>query len=785
MDPEPYRRADLPIEERVEDLLARMTLSEKLAQIGCVWSTNLVDDQGFSEEQAREHLAHGIGHVTRLSGNTGLQPEQAAELMNRIQKFLVEESRLGIPAVVHEESCAGFLSRDATQFPQAIGLASTWEPELVEAMCGVIREQMRAVGALHTLAPVLDVARDPRWGRTEETFGEDPYLVGRMGVAYVRGLQTDDLTQGVVATGKHFLGYGAGEGGMNWAPAHIGERELREIYAVPFEAAIREAGLASMMNSYGEIDGVPCGASPRVLDDLLRKELGFEGVVVADYFTVLTLLTYHKIAATPGEAARIALEAGIDVELPKLECYGEPLGQMVESGVVPVEWVDRAVARLLRMKFSVGLFEQPFVDAERAAAVFDTPAQRGLARRIAQKSIVLLKNEAQVLPLDRDITSIAVIGPSSDSGRLLLGDYSYPAHLEILYEGEQAPDALAPVSESSSLKAGPYFVEIVSVLQGILSVVGDSTDVRVAAGCATTGDDTEGFAAAVEAARSARVAVVVVGGRSGLTENSTSGEFNDRADLGLPGVQEQLVAAVIATGTPTVVVLINGRPLALAQIAQDAAAILEAWLPGEEGGAAVADILFGDVNPAGRLPVSLPRSVGQVPVFYNHKPSGGRSQIRGHYNDLSNEPLFPFGFGLSYSTFEYANLEISPTRTTAPGCVSISADVRNIGPHDGEEVVQLYVNDVVASITRPVKQLVGFARIALDAGQVRRVRFELDLNQLAFLDAQMQRIIEPGQFHFMLGASSQDIRLEGDLEIEGKVQAVRSADLQPTRVEVQ
>ena len=389
-----------------------------------------------------------------------------------------------------------------------------------------------------------------------------------------------------------------------------------------------------------------------------------------------------------------------------------------------------------------------------------------------------------LLPLDRNLPSIAAIGPSADSVRLQLGDYHYPAHLELIYEAGRPPLELAPVSDGSALRPGPYYVEMVSVLQGILSLVGEATEVRIAPGCDETGRSTDGFAPAVEAAASARLALVVVGGKSGLSPGCTSGEFNDRADLGLPGVQQQLVEAVVGTGTPTVVVLLNGRPLALPWIAEHVPAIVEAWLPGEEGGAAVADVLFGDVNPAGRLPVILPRAVGQVPVFYNHKPSGGRSNIRGDYSDLSSRPLYCFGHGLSYTEFEYGGLEITPARVTAPGRVAIAAELRNSGRVEGEEVVQLYVHDVVGSATRPVKQLAGFARIELAPGQRCRVGFELDLAQLSFFDARMQRVIEPGEIELMIGASSDDIRLRGSFQIEGKRVELASPELPPTRVTV-
>ncbi len=778
-----YRDPARPLDERVGDLLRRMTLDEKLAQIGCVWSTGLLAGDGtFSETLAAERLEHGIGHVTRIGGATVLAPKQSARLANAIQKFLVERTRLGIPAIIHEESCAGYLARGATCFPQAIGLASTWEPQLVEAMTAVIRAQMRAVGAHQSLAPVLDVARDPRWGRTEETFGEDPYLISQMGIAYVRGLQGPDLSRGIAATGKHFVGYAASEGGMNWAPAHIPRRELLEVYVAPFEAAIAEAGLASIMNAYNEIDGIPAGASRELFEDLLRRRLGFGGVVVTDYFTVATLADYHGVACDDGEAARLALEAGLDVELPAVRCYGEPLRAAVESGAVDVGLVDRATGRLLRMKLQLGLFENPYVDDGRAEIVFDTAEHRALALELARKSIVLLKNEGDLLPLDGSLSSIALIGPSADSIRLLQGDYHYPAHLEMMF-GEIREGDMSPRPEGG-VDLAQHFVPMVSVRRGICAKLGAGAVVHFAPGCEILGEAVGGFAAAVEAARRSQVAIVCVGGRSGLVAGCTSGESVDRADLGLPGVQQALVEAVVGTGTPVVVVLINGRPLALPWIAAHVPAVLEAWLPGEEGGTAIADVLFGDYNPAGRLPISLPRSVGQLPLYYNHKPSGGRSHWKGDYADQSAQPLFPFGHGLSYTRFEYGSLEISPPVIAAHGEVSIAFEVSNSGSRSGEEVVQLYLRDLIGSVTRPVQELKGFLRLPLAAGERQRVELTVAASQLAFHGRDMRFVVEPGTIEVMVGASSADIRLRGSFEIGGEATEVSGRKRYTTAVRI-
>jgi beta-glucosidase len=753
---------------RVDDLVARMDLDEKLAQLGCVWSTALVDGGTFSKERARALMPHGIGEITRIGATTGLRPRERAQFANTIQRFLVEETRLGIPAIVHEESTAGLCARDATQFPQAIGLAATWDPALIERIAGVIREQMLATGARHTLAPVLDVSRDPRWGRAEETYGEDPYLASRMGVAYVRGLQTPDLRRGVAATGKHFLGYGLSEGGMNHAPVHLGPRELREVYAEPFRAAIAEAGLATVMNAYHSIDGLPCGGSKAVLDDLLRGELGFDGAVVADYFTTGLLISHHRVAADRHEAAQRAIEAGLDMELPAAECYGAPLRELVERGDVDVALVDRSVRRVLALKDGLGVLDEPYVDEAAAASVYDLGEHRSLAREAAVESFVLLRNERAVLPLSPGLRSIAVLGPAADDVRLLQGDYSYPAHTEITWK--QAGDrGLLPTSDSSSgmYAPGPYYPASVTPLAGVRAAVPEAEVVH-APGCDVTGDDRTGFAAAVGAARAAEIAIVCVGDRSGLLADCTSGEFRDVADLGLPGVQRELVEALAASGTPVVLVVMAGRPHALGDLAERVAAIVYSWAPGEQGGAALADVLFGAVAPSGRLPVSLPRAVGQVPVYHGHRAGGGRSQMLGDYVDLPVSPQWPFGFGLTYTTFEYSALSVAPDAPAPGDAFSVEVDVTNTGDVAGVEVAQLYLRDDVARVARPVRLLAGFERVALAPGEACRVTFEVDPRRLAYYDEAMRLVIEPGTVTVMVGGSAGALDLRTRITLTGE-----------------
>ncbi len=761
-----YKDKSKPVQERVRDLISRMTLDEKIAQIGSI--------SGRPEGSGKNYLGfiedgkvkNGIGQISAPARSTGLPAKELAEYTNAVQKYLIEQTRLGIPAIIHEECINGMRARGTTVFPQALGLASTWEPELIEKMTEIIRLQMRATGFHQALSPVLDIARDPRWGRTEESYGEDPYLVSRMAVAFVKGLQGDDISKGVVATVKHFVGHGYSEGGMNCAPANVTPRLLREVYLYPFERAVKEAGVLSLMNAYHEIDGVPCAASEELLTKILRDEWRFDGIVVSDYYAIRQLMTYHNIVADGGEAAGLALKAGIDVELPDYDCYAEPLEEYVEKGKISEELINNAVERVLTMKFKLGLFENPYVNSEVAPATWDTPEQRKLSRDIARKSVVLLKNEGDILPLKKDVKTLAVIGPSADSQRNLLGDYSFGANYG--YRMRRDSDTNELVVEWYEENYHHDYVisnKIVSILEGIKEKLGSDTKVLYEKGCDVTGTNEDGIGKAVTAAKQADIAVIVVGGRSGLLNEYTSGEMRDRAELGLPGIQEKLVNAVCKTGTPVVLVLVNGRPYTLKRLIDKVTAILEVWLPGEEGGNATADVLFGDYNPGGRLPMSFPEKEGQIPVYYAHKPSGGRSSQWEDYVDGSSKPLFPLGFGLSYTTFEYHNLEISPDKISADGEVLIKVDVNNTGKVAGDEVVQLYINDIIASIPRPVKELKAFKRVYLQPGETQTLELKVQAESLAFYNLDMQRVVEAGMFKLMIGSSSDNILLEGEFEI--------------------
>lgn len=752
------------IKQRVETLLAKMTLDEKLAQLGSLWFYELQTNAGLDPEKLRLRMANGIGQITRIAGASTLDPLSAAKIGNQVQKHLVENTRLGIPAILHEESCAGAMILGGSIFPQVIGLASTFQPELAERMTRVIRQQLMAIGARQSLAPVMDVSRDPRWGRTEETFGEDATLVSHFAMAYVRGLQGEDLAHGVMATGKHFIGHSLSQGGQNCAPVHIGKQELHDVFMSPFQAAIRDAGLASIMNSYPELDGEVVAASRRILTDLLRNELGFEGVVVSDYEAISMIQNFHFAAKDLATAGMQALQAGIDVELPTTVCYGETLKAAIDEGRLGVEFVNTAVRRHLQKKLELGLFENPFVDEGRVLEVFETPEQRDLSLEIARKSMVLLKNDG-VLPLKKDIRKLAVIGPNADDRRNPLGDYSYAAVVELM-------KFFAP--ENSSFTGGQAMAltsdtpRVVSCMKAIQKKIYTDSYLLHARGCDNLDGDESGIDEAVKTANKADVIILVLGDRSGLTPLCTSGETRDSADLRLPGAQEKLARAILALGKPVVAVLETGRPYAIPWLDEKANAILQAWLPGEEGGTAIADVLFGDFNPGGKLPVTFPRHPGQLPIFYNHKPSGMKSHWYGDYVSEKAAPLYYFGHGLSYTTFEYSGLIISHEKATLGESVLISMKVTNTGKVSGEEVVQLYIRDEIASSPRPVKELKGYQRLALEPGGSGRISFHLPVDQLAFYNPDLELILEPGRIQVMIGSSADDIRLRGFFEVTGQ-----------------
>ncbi|MFC4468997.1 beta-glucosidase [Streptomyces xiangluensis] len=756
---DPSRSAD----ERVEALLSAMTLREKLAQLGSIWIGSTTNDkvvapmlQGVFSEPQEEHvaLAHGIGHLTRMFGTKPVSAEEGSRLLAGRQRWLLENTRLGVPAIAHEECLTGFTTLGATVYPTSLAWAATFDPDLVERMAAAIGRDMAMVGVHQGLSPVLDVVRDYRWGRVEETVGEDPYLAGMIATAYVRGLQS----QGVIATLKHFAGYAASRGARNHAPVSIGKRELADVILPPFEMAVREGGAGSVMNSYTDLDGVPAGADEALLTGVLRDEWGFEGTVVSDYRSVSFLQTLHRVAGSAGEAGALALRAGLDVELPETRCYGAPLEELINTGRFPEELVDRSVRRVLHQKVQLGLLDRGWTPENSAhddrRIDLDPETNRLLARDIGERSVILLANDANALPLTADAANIALIGPCADDPRTFLGCYSYPNHA-------------LPNNHHEDSGLG---VDVPSLLNALGKELPHST-ISHQQGCPVKEEDRSGIPAAVAEAAAADLAVVVVGDQAGLFGRGTSGEGCDAADLSLPGVQAELVEAVLETGTPVILVVVSGRPYALGAFAGRCAAMVQAFMPGEEGGAALAGVVSGRVVPSGKLPVQIPVTPGAQPGTYLHAPLGGFSDI---LSNLDPRPLFPFGHGLSYTTFEYGDLTVSADALGTDGEVEISCVVRNSGNHRAREVVQLYFDDPVAQVARPVIQLAGFTSVHLDAGQQARVTFTLHADRTAYTTTTGQRIVEPGDIHLMIGSSSADIRLRHVVSLTGATRVVGS-----------
>jgi len=743
-----YRNPRLPLHGRVADLLRRMTLNEKVAQMICIWGQKKAflfgDDGNLNPEKIALHLEHGVGQIARLSDTEGGQsPRAMAELANALQKHFVENTRLGIPIIFHEECLHGLAARDATSYPQPIGLASTFNPDLIEEIYTAIAHDTRSRGAHHALTPVVDVARDPRWGRVEETFGEDPYLVSQMGIAAVRGFQGDATFKDkkrVIATLKHFAAHGQPESGMNCGPVNVSERLLRDTFLFPFREVIMKANALSVMASYNEIDGVPSHANKWLLREVLRDEWGFEGVVVSDYYAIAELnvrpeATSHAVAEDRMEAALLAAEAGVNIEFPDPDCYPD-LVQLVQSGRLKESVVDELVVPLLMQKFQLGLFDDPYVDPNGVQNEQRLVQERGLALRAARETITLLKNEDNLLPLNvKKGSTLAVIGPNAD--REMLGGYS----------------------------GKPKYCT--TVLQGIKEKVGRGINVVYSEGCKITvggswNDDAVTFSdpaqdrrligEAVATAHNADIVVLVLGGNEQTSREAWSRiHMGDRASLDLVGMQNELVKAVLAAGKPVVVVLFNGRPMSINDLHARVPAILECWYLGQESGKAVADVLFGEVNPSGKLPISFPRSAGHLPCYYNFKPSARR----GYLGDEVS-PLYAFGYGLSYTTFLLSNLRLEKPTIHPAESTAVLVDVKNMGTRAGEEVVQMYIHDMVSSVTRPLKELKAFKKIHLDPGESKTVALTIGPDQLSFTNIRKQWVVESGEFEIMVGNSSRD-----------------------------
>jgi len=748
-----YRDPAQPIEVRVGDLLGRMTLEEKLGQINmpCVYEPRLGRDDGAKKEACRRFaegtyepgLGPGGGFFTLPNTILHEGPRQQAEYLNALQRIAREKTRLGIPLLMTEEGTHGLMCSGGTIFPEGPALGSTWDLDLLREVYAVAAREARAIGIHQLFTLVVEPNRDPRLGRNQEGYSEDPWLCARIAETIVGAAQGDDVSapDKVVAGLCHYPGQSEPEGGLERGAMEISERRLREIFLPPWVAGIREAGALGVMATYPAVDGVPVHASARILTDLLRGELGFEGLVLSEGGGLSTLL-YEGLAPGMREAGALALRAGVDVGISYEDAYMGALAEAVREGTTPIALVDRAVRRVLRQKLRLGLFEEALVDPEHAVRVSHTPASRDLALRAARESIVLLKNDGGLLPLRKDLGSVAVVGPNADHVRNQLGDYTATTVLQ----------------------------DVITVLEGVRGIVSPSTRVTHVKGCDVIGDGTNEIAEAAAAARAADVAIVVVGENEWQTaeKRGTSGEGYDVATLELTGRQRELVQAIHATGTPTVVVLVNGRPLAVRWIAENVPALVEAWLPGEQGGQAVAEVLFGDHEPEGRLPVTIPRHVGQLPVAYDFKPSRAYWLNEGWgkpYADLDPTPLFEFGHGLSYTTFAYSNLRLSASVIGIEEEVEVQVEVENTGSRPGSEVVQLYLRDPVASVVVPVQRLRGFEKVALAPGERKTVRLTLRPEALALLDAQLHWVVEPGVFEVAIGSSSQRIHRTARFEV--------------------
>ncbi|MGW0664201.1 glycoside hydrolase family 3 N-terminal domain-containing protein [Streptodolium elevatio] len=775
---------------RAVELLGRMTLHEKVAQLTSLIPTMLFDTNGIRPEVAAAKLAHGIGYIEPHMGGFPANAVELARLNNAVQRHLVQNTRLGVPAIMHIEALNGVNAPTFTSFPTAIALAATWNPAGVGEMAALTRRQMRSVGLHHALSPLLDVARDARWGRVHETYGEDPYLVSALGVSFVRHLQGESFQDGVIATGKHFLGYAMSEAGLNMATVPLGARELREVYARPFAAAIQLGGLGSVMNSLADWDGVPAAADPRVFRELLRDELGFDGTVVSDWLSIENLVTHHRAARDAREAAVLGLRAGIDVELPEPFGYGDRLIEAVRAGEIPETTVDESVVRVLTHKFQLGLFENPYVETDPVEIMSVAQEGHDLSLRLARESVTLLKNVGGVLPLS-GVARIALVGPHAERIGAAFAPYTFPSFIALtraMLNG--ATSSMVGVDDIDTFGPDDAYVDqeighllamdedefaqtqygAVSLADALRAALPDA-DVVVATGCGIT-DGAEEIEAAVEAARDADIVVLALGGLARwFLSVRTEGEGADTADVALPDVQRRLVHEIAALGRPTVGVIFSGRPVALGDVEPHLDAILLGYYGSQFGTRAVADILTGAAQPQGRLPYTIPRSSGQVPIHAAQRFGSGyrrrASDPNGGYVDETAAPLYPFGHGLTYTHFAYSDLKLSHAAIAPDSTVDVTVTIENTGDRTGVELVQLYVEDDAPGISRPAVQLAGFHQLALKPGEEATVRFALELPLLAYLSLDDRWIVDPGPMWISVGSSSSDLHLRSRLDVVG------------------
>ncbi|MXI85342.1 glycoside hydrolase family 3 N-terminal domain-containing protein [Sphaerochaeta halotolerans] len=759
--------------ERALELLRKMSIEEKVSQLVSAWLEIGLDgslhvrEYGHAElhdgDVKAEVLRKGIGQLTRPYGTMANDAVRQAKAINELQRYLLKETRLGIPALLHEECLTGAMVKGATIFPSALNYGSTWEPSLVGNVGKAIGDELRSLGVHQGLAPVLDVARDARWGRLEETYGEDPYLCGVMGIAYVQGLQGERRSP--IATLKHFVGHSASEGGRNHAPVHIGPTELRNTFALPFEMVVRHAHPGSVMPAYHDIDGVPCTSNRSLITDLLKHQWGFDGLVVADYEAIVQLFHDHRVASDMAEAAALAFNAGMDIELPGYTVFKEGLIEALYRGLITNDALDEAVLRVLQEKYNQGVFEHPFIKED--AIELGTEKNHALAVEVAEKSLVLLKNDG-TLPL-KQAGSVALVGPLADHPYAMFGGYSTPIHLQGSHGPEETVPlhaktiraALSEVLGDVPLTFEPGCMLYESKVEKAIFFPGDVPEEEE--GVHELSQDTQGIEKAVAAAVSSDVTVMVVGDIAGLFRQGTVGEGSDADSLKLPGVQEQLMEAVLATGKPVVVVLVSGRPYTMHHAVSQASAILATWLPGEGGGEAIARTLVGLNNPGGKTILSFPKCAGSMPYAYNHFKKAGGLKVQPKFG-----ALYPFGHGLSYTTFDWDDFQVENPMIQGDEEFHFSLTVRNGGTCGGDEVVQVYLQDKVASIVRPVKELKAFCRVPLQPGEQKRISFTLPADILSFVGSDARRVLEPGSFLLQVGKSSEDIVFNEEIAVVGK-----------------
>jgi len=788
-----YKDTQCSPEERIEDLLQQMDLSDKIAQLGCCMFYGGKEQCNWDELQEKRPGSVGI-----LMDFTNV--DEVAQLICKIQQFLIDNTKLKIPALIHIEALTGGMFPEATAFPTSLSQASTWNPALVQKMADCIRKQLHAVGFSQVLSPVFDICRDPRWGRLTETYGEDETLASAMAVAYVSGIQGKDYKKGVAATGKHFIGHGSTEGALNMSQNLITERELKEVHCKPFQAAISQAGLMSVMNSYCSINREPIVSSQKILTDILRKEMGFEGLCVSDYASIDRLLNPFQVVPDHVQAGVLAMKAGIDVEYPSMSSYNDKLIQEVESGRLDIKLIDRAVRRILKVKFDLGLFENPFGEPEKISTVFHTEESEKIAESMALQAVTLMKNDNDILPLSKDIKKIAIVGPHADRMRTMFGNYTYAALLDMqaddlndyrasLQSGSKMPDGIMPWGRDGcyqrfpgDIRETPLYLEdrlrrmypkAKTLYEAVCAYLPEAS-ICTAQGISYTGNNLAGYEEAINCAANADLVIMTLGGQDGFGVVATNGEGIDNSNIDLPGRQEQFARDIYALHKNTVVVHIDGRPLCNKYVYSHFDAIIEAWHQGESGFLPLVKILFGEESPSGRLPVTIARGSDQLPVYYG-MPRGSGYRNAGKFGGLNNaygyintdvRPLFPFGYGLSYSKFVYRNLQLEKREMLAKDELLFSLEVENTGMYDGAEVVQVYVSDCYASMVRPEQQLVGFFRLELRKDESKQVNFKLKINQLAFLNVDMKWKVEAGDMELQIGASCEDIRLKTNFRID-------------------